>query len=64
MLETARHKRVMPIQDTQCMVIRVFQHQAETKAMVPDILRLHSNLIEDVPQLRFIDIFHHHDSGE
>lgn len=32
--------------------------------MVTDILRLHSNLIEDVPQLRFIDIFHYHYSTE
>lgn len=62
MLETARHKGIVPIEDTQHVIVRIFQHQAETEAMVTDILRLHSDLIEDVPQLGLIDIFHHHNS--
>lgn len=64
MLETARHEGIVPIEDTQHVIVRIFQHQAETKAMVTDILRLHSDLIEDVPQLGLIDIFHDHDSTE
>lgn len=64
MLETARHEGIVPIEDTQHVIVRIFQHQAETKAMVTDILRLHSDLIEDVPQLGLIDIFHYHDSTE
>lgn len=62
MLETARHKGIVPVQDTQRMIVWVLQHQAEAETMVTDILRLHSDLVEDVPQLRFTDIFHHHDS--
>lgn len=64
MLETARHEGVVAVEDTQHVIVRIFQHQAETKAMVADILRLHGDLIEDVPQLGLIDIFHDHDSTE
>lgn len=64
MLEAARHEGIVPVEDTQHMIVRILQHQAETKAMVTDILRLHGDLIEDVPQLGLIDIVHDHDSTE
>lgn len=42
------------------MIVWVFQHQTEAEAMMPYILGVHGNLIKNVPELRFIDIFHDH----
>jgi hypothetical protein len=42
------------------MIIWVFKHQTETEAMMSDILGVHGNLIENIPQLGFIHIFHDH----
>jgi hypothetical protein len=42
------------------MIIWVFQHQTETESMMSYILGVHGNLIENIPQLGLIDIFHYH----
>lgn len=59
-LETDRHKGVVPVQDTQGVAIRVLQHEAEAEAMMAHILGVHGNLVENIPELGFIDIFHYH----
>lgn len=42
------------------MIIWILQHQTETEAMMSYILGVHGNLIENIPQLGLIDIFHYH----
>lgn len=42
------------------MIFWVFQHQTEAEAMMSYVLGVHGDLIEDIPELGFVDVFHHH----
>lgn len=43
------------------MILWILQHQPKAEAVVPDVLRVHGDLVEDIPELRFVDVFHDHD---
>lgn len=42
------------------MIFWVFQHQTEAEAMMSYVLGVHGDLIENIPQLGLINIFHYH----